>query len=146
MVSTTRQRRASPACREGADKIIESIRYEVAEDRREAFEGAYAEAQASLRASSHCRAWELARCVAEPASYILRIEWDSVEGHLQGFRQIAEFRTLFAAIRSYVNDIREMRHYEHTAVAGAKLLAQAGSCRGRCCQIEPSGSWARGER
>jgi hemoglobin len=100
--------------------VIEYIRYEVAGDRREAFEDAYAQAQASLQGSPHCQAWELARCVEEPASYILRIEWDSIEGHLEGFRRSAGFRTFFAAIRPYVNDIQEMRHYERTAVAGEK--------------------------
>jgi quinol monooxygenase YgiN len=103
--------------------IIEYIRYEVPEDRRDAFERAYAEAEGSLRASSHCVGWELSRCVEEPSSYILRIEWDSIEGHLQGFRRSAEFRTFFASIRPYVNDIQEMRHYERTAVAGAKTPA-----------------------
>ena len=34
--------------------IVEYIRYSIAEDRREAFENAYAEAQTSLQASSHC--------------------------------------------------------------------------------------------
>jgi hypothetical protein len=46
----------------------------------------------------------------------LRIEWDSVDGHMQGFRSSPEFRTFFAAIRPYIGDIQEMRHYEKTAV------------------------------
>lgn len=98
--------------------IIEYIRYEVPTERRDDFEHAYGEAQESLRASRHCQGWELSRCVEEPTSYMLRIEWDSVEGHLQGFRRSDEFRSFFASIRAYVNDIREMRHYELTEVIG----------------------------
>jgi len=57
--------------------IVEYIRYSIAEDRREAFENAYAEAQTSLQASSHCLGWELTRCSEDLTQYILRIEWDS---------------------------------------------------------------------
>ena len=70
--------------------------------------------------SPHCLSYELSRCVEEPASYMLRIEWDSLEGHLQGFRQSPDFRTFFQAVRQYVNDISEMRHYQATGVKGRK--------------------------
>lgn len=99
--------------------IVEYIRYAVTEDRRAGFEAAYAEAQAALRASPHCLGWELARCADEPGRYILRIEWDSAEGHLAGFRRSPGFRAFFAAIRPFVGDIEEMRHYERTAVRSA---------------------------
>lgn len=103
--------------------IVECIRHTIPDGRQAAFEAAYGEAQAALAASVHCRRWELSRCTEEPASYILRIEWDSLAGHLQGFRQSPEFRPFFAAIRPYVDDIQEMRHYTLTAVAGANHAA-----------------------
>ena len=101
--------------------IVEYIRYQMADERREAFEAAYGAAQVSLQASAHCLAWELTRCAEDRTHYILRIEWDSAEGHLQGFRRSPEFRAFFAAIRPYVGDIQEMRHYELTAVAGRSV-------------------------
>jgi len=94
--------------------IVEYIRYKIDSGRSNEFERAYARAQEPLAASSHCHAYELARCVEEPDHYILRIEWDSIEGHMQGFRRSAEFRDFFSQIRPYVNDIQEMRHYEVT--------------------------------
>ncbi len=100
--------------------IVEYIRYTIANDRRDAFEAAYAEASAPLGASPHCLAYELARCVEDPTRYILRIEWDSAEGHMKGFRASPEFRTFFASIRPYVGDIEEMRHYERTPVRATK--------------------------
>jgi len=33
----------------------------------------------SLAASAHCLGYELSRCLDDPSSYILRIEWDSME-------------------------------------------------------------------
>lgn len=97
--------------------VIEYIRYRIPEDQRGSFEAAYGEAQRPLRASPHCLAYELARCVEEPACYVLRIEWDSVEGHMEGFRRSEEFRAFFQHIRPFVEQIEEMRHYEVTSVA-----------------------------
>ncbi len=51
---------------------------------------------------------------------MLRIEWDSAEGHLQGFRSSPEFREFFANVRPYVGAIAEMRHYEATPVCLSK--------------------------
>lgn len=105
--------------------IVEYIRYTIPADRRAAFERGYAEAEAPLAASPHCLGYELARCAEDPTQYVLRIEWDSAEGHLQGFRRSAEFRTFFAAIRPFVDDIAEMRHYEPTGVQGRKSAESA---------------------
>lgn len=105
--------------------IVEYIRYELEEGQGEAFEAAYARAAPSLDASPHCLAYELTRCVDAPASYILRIEWDSAEGHMQGFRRGPEFPAFFAAIRPYVGQIAEMRHYAPTAVGARGQAAHA---------------------
>lgn len=99
--------------------IVEYIRYSIDEPRQHEFETAYEQAQAALDTSAHCLGYELARCVDERSSYVLRIEWDSAEGHLQGFRRSAEFKEFLGAIRPYVGDIAEMRHYEPTQIASA---------------------------
>lgn len=96
--------------------VVEYIRYRIPEETREEFERAYADAGRSLDASSNCLSYELAHGVEDPDNYVLRIEWDSLEGHEQGFRQSREFRTFFAAIKPYVDAIEEMRHYERTQV------------------------------
>jgi hypothetical protein len=51
----------------------------------------------------------------EGAEQIVRIEWDSAEGHLQGFRQSADFKPFLAATQPFFNDIEEMTHYQVTA-------------------------------
>jgi len=95
---------------------IEYIRYSIDEGRSDAFQNAYAEAEAALTASPHCLGYELSRCVEDPTSHILRIEWDSLDGHLQGFRRSEEFRTFLQHVQPFVGDIQEMRHYEVTLV------------------------------
>lgn len=100
--------------------IVEYIRYKIDEGRSTVFEKAYEQASKSLTASNHCLAYELSRCTEDSKQYILRIEWDSADGHMKGFRSSAEFKTFFAAIQPYVKDIEEMHHYQLTAVKGRK--------------------------
>jgi quinol monooxygenase YgiN len=92
--------------------IVEYTRYKIDEQRRSGFENAYKKAGESLKASSHCLAYELSHCTEDPDQFILRIEWDSEEGHLKGFRTSPEFKSFFASVQPYVNDIEEMRHYQ----------------------------------
>jgi len=97
--------------------IVEYIRYKIADAARQTeLIYAYEAAQESLGASPHCFGYELSQCSEEPSHFILRIEWDSHEGHLKGFRQSAEFRPFLIAVQPFVGDIEEMRHYEVTRV------------------------------
>lgn len=96
--------------------VIEYVRYKIPAEQADQFVSAYATAADALHKSSHCLGFELSRCTEEPTSFILRIEWDSIEGHMEGFRKSAEFRTFFASVRPFVGNLEEMRHYERTAV------------------------------
>ncbi len=100
--------------------IVEYIRYTIDGDSAEAFEAAYTRARESLDASVHCLGYELTRCVEEPSSYTLRIEWDSKEGHERGFRGSGEFQQFLPHIRPFVGDIQEMRHYDVVFTRDAK--------------------------
>jgi len=50
--------------------------------------------------------------VEEPDNFIVRIEWDSVEGHEKGFRSSKEFASFFSKVKPYFSNIREMKHYQ----------------------------------
>jgi quinol monooxygenase YgiN len=92
--------------------VVEYIRYGIDGERAEAFEDAYRRASEALEASEHCRRYEVSRCSEDPAQYVVRIEWDSEEGHMTGFRQSAEFGRFLEAVGPFVHDIEEMRHYQ----------------------------------
>jgi quinol monooxygenase YgiN len=94
--------------------VVEYIRYGIEQGRAEEFEGAYRRAAEALEASEHCQRYEVSRCSEDPTQHVVRIEWDSEQGHLSGFRQSPEFRRFFEAVGPFVNDIAEMRHYEVT--------------------------------
>ena len=97
--------------------VIEIIRYNITAGQESAFEAAYAKAGCYLEESSHCLGYQLTRCVEEPTRYILRIEWDSLDGHIDGFRRSPDFPKFFAPIRPYLASIEEMQHYEETPVS-----------------------------
>src|SRR5689334_6412653 len=98
--------------------IVEYIRYEVPD--ADPFLLGYQTARAALDVSPHCLAYELSRCADQATSFILRIEWDSAEGHRRGFRQSPEFAAFLAAVRPFIGNIQEMRHYVLTSVVGRK--------------------------
>lgn len=86
-------------------------RYTITQEQAAAFEAAYAQAGAPLDASEHRLGYEVARGVEEPEHYVLRIEWDSLEGHETGFRTGPGFAGFFAAVRPFFDRVSEMRHY-----------------------------------
>jgi hemoglobin len=99
--------------------IVEYVRYQVPEQRRDAFLADYGRAAQVLARAPQCMDYELSRSVDEPACHVLRITWTSADDHLQGFRGGPLFPDFLAAVRPYVGDIVEMRHYERTAVRGS---------------------------
>jgi heme-degrading monooxygenase HmoA len=99
--------------------IVEYIRYALTSHTGEELVAGYRDAQAALDAAPEALGWELSRCIDDPSQFILRIEWTSTDGHMQGFRKGAHFPPFLAAIRPFIGEIAEMRHYELTGVASA---------------------------
>ena len=96
--------------------VLEVIRYQIAEDQEAAFEDAYRQAQKMLADSPHCRGYELTRCLKRRSRYVLLIRWDSVEGHLQGFRGSPAFQAFMALVAPFFKRMEEMEHYEPTGI------------------------------
>jgi quinol monooxygenase YgiN len=94
--------------------VVEYIRYTIDNGRADDFEEAYRLAGGALQASEHCERYEVSRCTEDPTQHVVRIEWDSEDGHMSGFRQSPEFRSFFEAVGRFVGDIEEMRHYQVT--------------------------------
>ena len=92
--------------------VVEYIRYTVPGAESAGFEEAYRTAGQVLREDPHCLRYEVARGVEEPEHFVIRIEWDSIEGHERGFRASPGFQEFFAAVRPFFSEIEEMKHYE----------------------------------
>jgi quinol monooxygenase YgiN len=96
---------------------VEYIRYDLGAHQAEEFVNAYAVAADALRAAPECMAFELTQCEEAPRSFILRSEWKSTAAHLEGFRRGPHFPPFLAAIKPFIGEIAEMRHYATTSVA-----------------------------
>lgn len=92
--------------------IVEYVRYTIDAAQRAAFDAAYVKAGVVLSRSPNCLDWDLTRCHEDPSSYVLRIRWDSIDGHLRTFRGSGMFQDFVTAIRDYIPAITKMRHYE----------------------------------
>ena len=92
--------------------VVEYIRYEIPAARHAEFLAAYEAAGQELNASEHCSGFEVSQGVEEPDHFIVRILWDSVEGHERGFRTGPLFASFLAKVRALFGDIREMKHYQ----------------------------------
>jgi quinol monooxygenase YgiN len=119
MVATGTGPAQSPAPAAGPSKerdmVVEYIRYNVPPARKDEFLAAYKSAAKELEASVHCLSYEISEGVEEPDNFTVRIEWDSVEGHEEGFRRSAQFGPFFAKVKPFFSEIREMKHYRVSA-------------------------------
>ena len=102
---------AAPSPNRSPPMVIEYIRYEIAASRREAFLAAWRDAASELRGSPHCLRYEVSRGVEEPGHFVVRLEWDSLEGHERGFRASPGFGPFFQKVKPFYEAIREMKHY-----------------------------------
>ena len=91
--------------------VVEYIRYRIPTEQGKSFAAAYARAASVLDADEHCLGYEVSQGVEEPENWVVRITWDSLEGHEQGFRAAPHFADFFAAVRPFFNAIQEMKHY-----------------------------------
>jgi len=98
--------------------IVEYIRYELKDHEPDMLVAAYIEAATHLAAAPECVDYELTQCVDEKATFVLRIRWTSADAHMKAFRSGPNFPPFLRAIRPFVPEIAEMRHYALTAVTG----------------------------
>jgi heme-degrading monooxygenase HmoA len=94
--------------------IVEYVRYDLPADRRDAFEAAYGRVGRLLDASPHCQGWELRRGIEDPGQYVIRIEWDSVDGHMLGFRESEPFKEFYSELSAFADFRQQMSHFELT--------------------------------
>jgi truncated hemoglobin YjbI/quinol monooxygenase YgiN len=98
--------------------ITEYIRYRLDPPDADQLESAYARAADVLRASPHCVDFDVTRGHEEPERVVVRIRWDSMEGHLQGFRRSEGFASFLRHVGPFREAIEEMSHYTPAGVAG----------------------------
>ena len=71
--------------------ILEVALIDIQPGEEEAFAAAYREAHPIVRATPGFRSIRMTRGVESPSRFVLLVEWDSIEAHLENFRASERF-------------------------------------------------------
>ena len=96
--------------------VIELATITVIEGQEAAFEAAFAIAQRYIAESPHSLSHTLTRGIEHTSRYVLRIEWDSLEGHTEAFRGSAAFQEYRALLYPLYASPPEVLHYREVSL------------------------------
>ena len=95
--------------------VIEHALMQIVPGQEAAFEAVLPAALEVITASPGCRSARIAAGIESPGCYLLLVEWDSVEAHVEGFRG----SELFAAWRELVSpfwvELPVVEHFDPAA-------------------------------
>jgi heme-degrading monooxygenase HmoA len=96
--------------------ILERAIFQVTPGTEQDFEAAMEQAKEVISQSGGFRSFRLQRGIEEPSSYLLLVEWDSVQDHMQGFRESALFVRWRELIGPFFAAAPEVQHYQAAVV------------------------------
>lgn len=91
--------------------VLEIARFSIIPGREDDFAAAYAQARELLVASPGCRTIRMTRGIESPSSFVLMVEWDSLEDHEVGFRQSERFPAWRGHIGPFFAEPPAVEHY-----------------------------------
>ncbi len=92
--------------------ILEQALLEVIAGRESDYEAALVDALPIIRAAEGCISAEVTRCVEEPNTYLLLVQWETLEDHTVGFRESAGFAQWRALLWEFYDPKPVVRHFE----------------------------------
>lgn len=99
--------------------ILEHALLPVKAGQEAAFERAFAEAKDIIAATAGFRGLTLSRCLERPSTYLLLVQWDTLEDHTVGFRQSREYEQWRALLHPFYDPFPEVEHYTAVLTADA---------------------------
>ena len=75
------------------------------------FVAAYGKARETLATTPGCRSVRMTRGVESPSRFVLLVEWDSVDAHLENFRATERFTTWRGLIGPYFDGAPTVEHF-----------------------------------
>ena len=92
--------------------ITEHVLLPVRPGQEEAFEAAFTIAKQQILASPGCAGLTLSRCLERPSGYLLRVQWERLEDHLEGFRESPAFLEWRRLLHHFYDPPPVVEHYE----------------------------------
>jgi heme-degrading monooxygenase HmoA len=94
-----------------AGMVLEVALIDITPGQEDAFAAAYATARPVLAGTPGCLSVRMTRGVETPSRFVLLVEWESVEAHLQNFRESDRFSTWRGHIGPYFANPPQVEHY-----------------------------------
>jgi heme-degrading monooxygenase HmoA len=91
--------------------VLEIARFSIVPGQEDDFAAAYAHARELLVTSPGCRTIRMTRGIESPSTFVLMVEWDSLDAHEVGFRQSERFPAWRALIGPYFAEAPAVEHY-----------------------------------
>jgi heme-degrading monooxygenase HmoA len=98
--------------------VLERALITVTPGREEEFEQAFTTARAQLEGSPGFVHGTLSRGVESPSTYLLLVEWQTLEDHTEGFRGSPAFTEWRRLLGPFFADAPAVEHYTQVANAG----------------------------
>lgn len=97
--------------REDAGMILEHALLNVRPGREPDFEAAFAVATPIISAMPGFRKVTLSRCLERPGSYLLLVEWERLEDHVEGFRRSPQFERWKQLLHHFYDPAPTVEHF-----------------------------------
>lgn len=81
------------------------------------FERAFAAAKPIIANARGFRSLTLSRCLERPGTYLLLVEWDTLEDHTEGFRGSLEYQDWRRLLHHFYDPFPEVEHFEMVTTA-----------------------------
>jgi heme-degrading monooxygenase HmoA len=98
--------------------ILEHALLSVRPGEHEAFEQAFARARHIISAMPGFGGLTLSRCLERAGSYLLLVEWSTLEDHIVGFRGSPEYQQWRALLHSFYEPYPTVEHYMTVLASG----------------------------
>jgi heme-degrading monooxygenase HmoA len=92
--------------------VLEVATITVTPGSKDAFLDAYRGVRHVILGAEGCRSARMTRGVESPSTFVLLVEWDSVQAHDEGFRQTERFAQWRGAIGPHFAQSPHVEHYE----------------------------------
>jgi heme-degrading monooxygenase HmoA len=96
--------------------VLEVAIIDVLAGREDDFEAAYAKAYPLLVDSPGLRSVRMTRGIETPSRFVLLVEWDSVDAHIDNFRATERFTQWRALIGPYFDGAPRVEHFDDVTV------------------------------
>ena len=81
------------------------------------FEAAFAEAVPIISSMRGFRKVSLSRCLERPGSYLLLVEWERLEDHVEGFRRSPQFEEWKQLLHHFYDPAPTVEHYAEVSTS-----------------------------